>query len=178
MRTRQSPYEIVGDCSDKGVHRHQPLDRFVLQQIIVLLRVGLSQISSQVSVSDLGEWRHICHYFRWQKMWRVTFVIFLGRMWRSRTRKYFFQLVTFFVTSFPENVTFWPRRYKTFLNGKECDDSAGTETCFLLPVSDLSLSSEAWSGKAIWAKTDPNVTFSKFRGRHRKNKVGDLRNFW
>jgi len=25
---------------------------------------------------------------------------------------------------------FWPHRYKTFLNGKKCDDSAGTETCF------------------------------------------------
>jgi len=63
--------------------------------------------------------------------------------------------VTFCVTSFPKNDTFWPRRYKTFLNGKKCDDSAGTQTCFSLPVSDLSLISEAWSGKAIWAKTDP-----------------------
>jgi len=59
-------------------------------------------------------------------------------MWRSRTRKYLFELLTFFVTSFPKNVTFWPR-YKTFLNGKKCDDSAGTETCFSVPVSDLSL---------------------------------------
>jgi len=53
----------------------------------ICMRVGLSPISSQVPVSDLGEWRHICHFFRWQKMWRVTFVTFLGRMWRSRTRK-------------------------------------------------------------------------------------------
>jgi len=119
------------------------------------LRVGLTQISSQLPVSDLGEWRPICHFLRWQKMWSVTFVTFLGRMWRSRTRKYLFELVTFFVTSFPKNVTFWPRRYETFLNRKKCDDSAGTETCFSLPVSDLSLISEAWSGKAIWAKTDP-----------------------
>ena len=27
----------------------------------------------------------------------------------------------------PKNVTFWPRRYKTFLNGKKCDDSAETK---------------------------------------------------
>jgi len=54
------------------------------------LRVDLTRISSQLPVSHLGEWRHICHCFRWQKMWRVTFVTFLGRMWRSRTRKYFF----------------------------------------------------------------------------------------
>jgi len=38
---------------------------------------------------------------------------------------------------------------------EECDDSAGTGTWFSLPVSNLSLISEAWSGKAIWAKTDP-----------------------
>ena len=74
-------------------------------------RVGLTRISSQLPVSDLGEWRHIRHFFRWQKMWRVTFFTFLGRMWRSCTRKYFFELVTFFVTSFPKNVTIWPLRY-------------------------------------------------------------------
>jgi len=44
---------------------------------------------------------------------------------------------------------------KNFFNGKKCDDSAGTETCFSLAVSDVSLISEAWSGKAFWAKTDP-----------------------
>ena len=111
-------------------------------------RNGLTLISSQFPVSVLGEWRHICHFFRWQKT-------FLGRMWRSRTRKHLFKLVTFFVTSFPKNVTFWPRRYKKKFNRKKCDDSAETETCFILPVSDLSLISEAWSGKAIWSKTDP-----------------------
>jgi len=36
----------------------------------------------------------------------------------GRTRKYFFQLVTVFVTSFPKNGTFWPRRYKTFWTGR------------------------------------------------------------
>ena len=120
------------------------------------LRVGLNRISSQLPVSDLGEWRHICHFFRWQKMRSVPFGIFLGRMWRARTRKYIFELVTFLVTSFPKNVTFWPRRYKTFLNGKKCDDSAGTETHISPRISDVSLISEAWSGKAIWVKTDPN----------------------
>jgi len=64
------------------------------------------------------------------KMWHVIFVTCLGRMWRSRTRKYFFQSVTFFVTSFPKNITFWPRLYKKNLNGKKCDYSAATETCF------------------------------------------------
>ena len=54
------------------------------------LWVGPNRISSQLPVSDWSEWCHICHLFRWQKMWRVKSVTFLGRMWRSRTRKYFF----------------------------------------------------------------------------------------
>ena len=45
------------------------------------------------------------------------------------------------------------RSYKTFLNGKKCDDSAWTEKCISLPVSDFSHISEAWSGKAIWARS-------------------------
>jgi len=57
--------------------------------------------------------------------------------------KIFVELVTFFVTSFPKNFTFWHRRYKTFLNGKKCDDSAWTEKCITLPVSDFSHISEA-----------------------------------
>ena len=61
----------------------------------------------------------------------------------ARTHKTSSLCVTFLVTSFPRNVTFWPCRYKTFLNGKKCDESAVTETCFSFPVSDLSLISEA-----------------------------------
>ena len=34
MRTRQSPYEIVGDGRDEGGHRYQPLDRFILQEVL------------------------------------------------------------------------------------------------------------------------------------------------
>jgi len=54
------------------------------------LRVGLNRISFHVLVSDLGEWRHICHFFPWQKMWRVTFVTFLGRMWRQSPDQFCF----------------------------------------------------------------------------------------
>ena len=39
MRTRQSPYEIVGDSSDKGGHRYQPLDRFILREVLARRRV-------------------------------------------------------------------------------------------------------------------------------------------
>ena len=41
MRIRQSPYEIAGDCSDKGDHRHQPLDHFVLWGVLARRRVML-----------------------------------------------------------------------------------------------------------------------------------------
>jgi len=44
------------------------------------LRVGRTRISYQLPVSDQGEWRHICHFFRWPKMWRVTFVT-LSHFW-------------------------------------------------------------------------------------------------
>ena len=41
MSTRQSSYEIVKDCSDKGGHRYQPLDRFILREVLALRRVML-----------------------------------------------------------------------------------------------------------------------------------------
>jgi len=98
----------------------------------------------------------------------VTFVTFFGdknvtrylchisgkNVMLSRT-KIFVELVTFFVTSFPKNVTFWPRQYKFFLNGRNVTIRLGLKNVFFLPVSDLSLISEAWSRKAFWAKTDP-----------------------
>jgi len=27
-------YGIVGDCSDKGGHQYQPLDRFILREVL------------------------------------------------------------------------------------------------------------------------------------------------
>jgi len=39
MHTRQSSYEIVGDCIDKGVHQYQPLHRFILRQVLARRRV-------------------------------------------------------------------------------------------------------------------------------------------
>jgi len=34
MRTWQSPYEIIGDDRNEGGHRYQPLDRFILRQLL------------------------------------------------------------------------------------------------------------------------------------------------
>jgi len=39
MRNRQSSYEIVEDCSNKGGHRHQPLHRFILREVLARRRV-------------------------------------------------------------------------------------------------------------------------------------------
>jgi len=41
MRTQQSSHEIVEDCSDKGGHRYQPLDRFNLREVLSRRRVML-----------------------------------------------------------------------------------------------------------------------------------------
>jgi len=53
MRTRQSPrpYKIVRDCSDKNGHRYQPLDPFILREVLArrcvkfMLRVMLYVVS-------------------------------------------------------------------------------------------------------------------------------------
>jgi len=34
MRTLQSPYEIIGDDSNEDGHRYQPLDRFILRELL------------------------------------------------------------------------------------------------------------------------------------------------
>jgi len=39
MRTRESSYEIVGDYSDRGGPRYQPLHRFILQEVLARRRV-------------------------------------------------------------------------------------------------------------------------------------------
>jgi len=38
MRTWQSPYEIIGDSCDAGGLRYQPLDCFILQELLARLR--------------------------------------------------------------------------------------------------------------------------------------------
>ena len=69
MRTRQSPYEIVGDCSDKGGHRYQPLDRFILPEVLARRRVMfiLCVMTYVVSYKPSQFWiwinvvRFVCH---------------------------------------------------------------------------------------------------------------------
>jgi len=39
MRTWQSPYEIIGDCRNKGGHWYHPLDRFILREVLPRKRV-------------------------------------------------------------------------------------------------------------------------------------------
>jgi len=56
---------------------------------------------------------------------------------------YFFLTGDVFYHFFPEQRHFLAPLVQIFLNGKKYDDSAGTETCFPFPVSDLSLISEA-----------------------------------
>jgi len=146
---------IIGKAPRLGIHTL--LWKRAYSKKWGMLRVGLSPISSQVQVSDLGEWRHFCHLFRWEKMWRVTFVTFLGRTWRSRTRKHFFELVTFFVTSFPKNVTFWPRRYKFFWNGRNVTIRLGLKHIFLFPSQICHLSRKREAGRPF--RLRPTLTW-------------------
>jgi len=50
---------------------------------------------------------------------------------------------------------FGPASTKLFWTGKNVTIRLGLKHAFLLPSQILSLISEAWSGKAIWATTDP-----------------------
>jgi len=109
-----------------------------------IIRVGLTQISSsfpsQIWVND------------------VTFVTFSGdkkcdashlsHFWEEcdalAHESILFLTCDVFCHIFPEKRHILaPPVPKKNLNGKKCDDSAGTETFFSLPVSGLSLISEA-----------------------------------
>jgi len=113
-----------------------------------IVRVGLSPISlrflSQIWVSD------------------VTFVTFSGdkkcaalhlsHFWKecdALAHEFFFLTCHIFGHILFEKRHILAPLVQKFLNGKKCDDSAGTETCFSLLVSDLSLITKASSGKAI-----------------------------
>ena len=67
MRTRQSPYEIVGDSSDKGGHRYQPLDRFILREVLArrrvmfMLRVMMYIVSYKLILNWIGVVRFVSH---------------------------------------------------------------------------------------------------------------------
>ena len=118
-------------------------------------RAGLSPISSHVPDSDFVESRHICHFFDDKK----CHALHLSHFWEECDdlvqKLFFFNLWRFLSHPLRKTSNFRPRRCKPFLNGKKCDDSAETEKYFFLPFSDLSVISEAWSGKANWAQTDP-----------------------
>ena len=109
-------------------------------------RVGLSPISSQVPVSDLGEWRHLCHLFRWKKIWRVTFVTF-GRMWRSRTRNIFFNLWHFWSHPSRKTSHFCPAGTKLFWMGRNVTIRLGLQHVFLFPSQICHLSRKRKTGK-------------------------------
>ena len=121
-----------GACLRAAVHTKVGDYGLVLAQF-------LPRFPSQIWVSDVIFVTFFCH--------KKRDVLHLSQFWEECDAlahgNNFFQLVTFLVASFPKNVTFWSRWYKTFLNGKKCDNLAGTETCFSLPVLVFSLILEA-----------------------------------
>jgi len=61
MRTWQSPYEIVGDCSNKSGHGYQPQDRSVMlrevlarRRVMFMLRVMTYVVSYKLFWSQIG----------------------------------------------------------------------------------------------------------------------------
>ena len=99
----------------------------------------------------------------------VTFVTFFGdkqchashlsHFWQECDalphENIFFNLWRFLSHPSRKKVTFWHRRYKTFWTGRNVTIRLGMKHVFLFPSQIFSIISEAWSGKAIWAKTDP-----------------------
>jgi len=71
MRTRQSPNEIVGDCSDEGGHWYQVLNHFILREVLACRR-RQARRSTESGVGRERYWR-----WWWILLPRVmTYVVF------------------------------------------------------------------------------------------------------
>jgi len=64
VRIRQSPYGIVGDCSDKGGHQYQWLDRFILWEVLARKRVMfmLRMMTYVVSYTLSWNWNGVVRF--------------------------------------------------------------------------------------------------------------------
>ena len=111
----------------------------LLETSVRSLRVCKRWFFSQVPVSDLGECHHICHFFRWQKMRRVTFVTFLGRMWRCRTRKYFLKLWRFLAHPPRKTSQFGPAGTRINRTWRNVTIRLGLKHVFLFPSQAASI---------------------------------------
>jgi len=91
MRTRQSSYEIVRDCSDKDDNRYQPLQRLILQEILArrramfMLRVMTHVVSYKRFWNWIGpvSWNFqlqvASHWVRSDNCYEVDiFIVFFG----------------------------------------------------------------------------------------------------
>jgi len=88
MRTRQSSYKIVGNCSDKGGHRYQPLLLFLLREVLArrLAMFMLCVMTYVVSYKLFWDWvGFVCKF----KLYLTRFVL---------TKGLFFD--TFFIRNF------------------------------------------------------------------------------
>jgi hypothetical protein len=121
----------------RNMLENHPLNSVILP-IFLLVTSHLSLFSVTKNVT-----RHICHIS--------------GKNVTLSHTKIFFLTGDVFCHILPGKRHILAPPVQKNLNGKKCDDLAGTERWFSLPVSGLSLISEAWSGKAIWAKTYPKT---------------------
>jgi len=111
----------------------------------------IPSLPSQIWVSDVtfvtffGDKKchasHLSHF--WEECDALAHENIVFNLWR-------------FLTHPSRNMShFGPAGTKLFLNGKKCDDSAGTETCFPLPVSDLSRKTSTRTSMGSWTSMGP-----------------------
>ena len=120
-----------------------------------LLRVGITRIFSQFPVSDLGEWCHICHFFRWQKKVMRRICHISGKNVTLSHAKILFLPCDVFCHILPENCHILASPVQNFFEREEMWRFDWDWNVLFSPRLIFVTYLEAWSGKAIWAKTDP-----------------------
>jgi len=128
----------------------------------IFIRISLTQISSQFHVSDLGEWRHICRFFRWQKMWRITFVTFLDAL----AHEFFFNFWRFLSHHSRKTSHFGPAGTKLFWTGRSVTIRLGLKQVFLFPSQSCHLSRKREAGRLFVLRLTLSVCFFVLLNRY------------
>jgi len=85
-------------------------------------------------------------------MWRVTFVTFLGRIWRSRRRIFFVNLWHFLSHPSRKTSHFGPAGTKLFETGRNVTIWLGLKHSYLFPSQICHLSGKREAGRPFWLR--------------------------
>ena len=111
------------------------------------LRVGLTRISSQLPVSDLGQSRHSCHFFLWQKNVTCHICHISGKNVTLSHTKIFFNLWRFLSHPSRKMSHFGPAGTKLFWSGRNVTIRLGLKHAFLFPSQICHLSRKREAGR-------------------------------